>query len=176
MSKRSLEEGSTAWIQRRLLEREQARSARNFSEGDRIRDELQQQYGVTVNDHTRVWTAEDGRTGTRPNAHDQLDDEEFDRPPPARRPTRTPAAMAFKESFNLTSSAPLMPDLVQQNSFGGLASSATPTNDWIQQRLQLRMVLLAQADRIKDVRDYTCCLSYSSHHLLHVGVVRADLF
>ena len=58
---------SEDWIVERLLEREQARSSKDFQRGDQIRDELSRR-GVTVNDQTRSWTAEDGRSGVRPNA------------------------------------------------------------------------------------------------------------
>eukprot|EP00966_Prymnesium_polylepis_P280560 6482236-Prymnesium_polylepis.1 len=56
-----------AYINQRLLEREQARATKDFAQGDQIREELLQA-GVKIDDGSRTWACTDGRSGVRPNA------------------------------------------------------------------------------------------------------------
>merc|ERR1712151_665686 len=59
-----------AWIFNQLIDREKARIKRDFSEADRIREELRIK-GVEILERERRWNHKDGRTGARPNADDQ---------------------------------------------------------------------------------------------------------
>mmetsp|Transcript_43254 Transcript_43254/g.123742 ORF Transcript_43254/g.123742 Transcript_43254/m.123742 type:complete len:222 (-) Transcript_43254:105-770(-) len=53
-----------------LIDREKARIDRDWSEADRIRDELRSK-GIEVYDKERRWEAKDGRVGSRPNKDDR---------------------------------------------------------------------------------------------------------
>lgn len=61
---------SNDWIINRLVDREKARRNRDFSEADRIREELRTK-GVDIMERERRWQAKDGRSGARPNADDR---------------------------------------------------------------------------------------------------------
>lgn len=62
-------EPSNAYVWNMLIDREKARIDRNFSEADRIRDDLRDR-GIEISDRERKWEAKDGRVGQRPN-HDE---------------------------------------------------------------------------------------------------------
>ena len=51
----------------KLVEREVARSTRDFGTADRIREELRAA-GVMIDDRARTWRTMDGRGGIRPDA------------------------------------------------------------------------------------------------------------
>ena len=54
-----------AHIATRVGMREQARSSSDWAAADAVRDELKG-LGVTVDDKTKLWTCEDGRSGAVP--------------------------------------------------------------------------------------------------------------
>eukprot|EP00908_Phaeocystis_cordata_P017236 Transcript_28566.p3 GENE.Transcript_28566~~Transcript_28566.p3 ORF type:complete len:136 (+),score=45.14 Transcript_28566:715-1122(+) len=54
---------SVPWIQAKIQEREKVRAARDFARSDQMRDELRS-HGVHIDDRTKIWTAQDGRSGT----------------------------------------------------------------------------------------------------------------
>mmetsp|Transcript_6804 Transcript_6804/g.19419 ORF Transcript_6804/g.19419 Transcript_6804/m.19419 type:complete len:217 (-) Transcript_6804:130-780(-) len=66
-----------AWIFNMLIDREKARIKKDFSEADRIREELRMR-GVDILERERRWQHKDGRSGARPNADDRKRDEGHD--------------------------------------------------------------------------------------------------
>lgn len=68
-------EPSNAYVWNMLIDREKARIDRNFSEADRIRDDLRDR-GIEIYDRERRWEAKDGRVGQRPNHDDKKKDDD----------------------------------------------------------------------------------------------------
>ncbi|CAE7350383.1 unnamed protein product [Symbiodinium natans] len=68
-------EPSNAYVWNQLIDREKARIDRNFSEADRIRDDLRDR-GIEIYDRERRWEAKDGRVGQRPNHDDKKRDDD----------------------------------------------------------------------------------------------------
>ncbi len=74
-------------IHNALVQREEARLANDFAAADRIRSRLRA-HRVNVDDNTRTWQADGGRSGARPDAASaRMLPGQVPRPPSAPQPT-----------------------------------------------------------------------------------------